>query len=795
MFCSQCGAALPADSRLCPSCGSPAAQQDAVRSDSDLEALAAAGDREAFADLYERHVDRVYDFLRRMVRDPDEAADLAQETFLRAMRALSPKEKKAAFSTWLFTIARNLAIKRLERQRRIATTAEREAEEEEPVLYRRVDPDRFADPQAALEAQELSGLVWQAAGALSPKEYSLLDLHVRQGLDSAEIGHMLGVSKGNAYTMISRLKDSFESAVAALQLLQRGRKECPELSRLLEEHRITFISPQARRLIDRHVAQCPTCQEQRRRLVSPTVIFGSFAAVPVPFGLKPRLAEALMGSWAEAGTEAAAPGLGSRLSPSTAKLRSLPLGWKAVLIGGLLIAAIGGGLGGWVGVGGGFLGIGNGDRGGPTGAVPTTSVPNPNPTPSPTVEPVSTAEPTGLAELAYLDGGDIWVVAADRSGQRRITQQGDIGPDSRATWSPTGERLAYTAAGALWIADVEETSSVRVDDTVDSFSWLGDGEALAYVARGAAYLDRLDDPDNPQIVGTLGADGPLGLTSWSPDGRYLAFGPQVHLDGTDYRAPLLLLDLQSGESRLIAEDGPLTSGWSPDSRLLAYWTRVSFGASDFGGEVVIFDVESGATVSLGSYHSDFPGQWAPDSARYVFDRWLIDVSAHTVSPLFSLDEPALLYWAPDGRRVAAADGWADEIRDLRVTDVDTGRFRTVYTAKGSLIHAAEPGYSVWWHPDGSRLAFTVTEPTSSDPSAVKISLYVADLTTGELQQLVGPARGALSYDPTGSKLAVQDWDQGAIWVAEKDGSRLRQLVDGSFLGWRPSAPGTWARAW
>src|SRR3972149_4365704 len=98
MFCSQCGTALPADSRFCPSCGSPAAQRDAVRSDSDLEALAAAGDREAFAELYERHFNRVYDFLRGMVRDPDEAADLAQETFLRAMRALSAKEKQAAFS-------------------------------------------------------------------------------------------------------------------------------------------------------------------------------------------------------------------------------------------------------------------------------------------------------------------------------------------------------------------------------------------------------------------------------------------------------------------------------------------------------------------------------------------------------------------------------------------------------------------------------------------------------------------------------------------------------------------------
>ena len=108
MFCHICGSELQEGNRFCNNCGTPAAtpapQEPAAappaatpeRSDAELERLAAQGDREAFAELYSRHSQRVYDFLLRLVRDPDEAADLMQETFLRAMRALSTEEKEAA---------------------------------------------------------------------------------------------------------------------------------------------------------------------------------------------------------------------------------------------------------------------------------------------------------------------------------------------------------------------------------------------------------------------------------------------------------------------------------------------------------------------------------------------------------------------------------------------------------------------------------------------------------------------------------------------------------------------------
>lgn len=88
--------------------------------DDELVARFRAGDREAFALLYERYVDRVYDFVARLVRDREAAADLTQETFLKAMQGLRARHVQGSLRAWLFTIARNTVI---DYQRRQRTTA------------------------------------------------------------------------------------------------------------------------------------------------------------------------------------------------------------------------------------------------------------------------------------------------------------------------------------------------------------------------------------------------------------------------------------------------------------------------------------------------------------------------------------------------------------------------------------------------------------------------------------------------------------------------------------------------
>src|SRR6185312_12280349 len=87
--------------------------------DAALVALVLAGDRNAFGQLYDRWFDRVLDLAYRIVWDTDAAADAAQEAFISAWRNLGRLEDHNAFGGWLLRIARNAALDRQRRDRRV----------------------------------------------------------------------------------------------------------------------------------------------------------------------------------------------------------------------------------------------------------------------------------------------------------------------------------------------------------------------------------------------------------------------------------------------------------------------------------------------------------------------------------------------------------------------------------------------------------------------------------------------------------------------------------------------------
>ncbi len=264
--------------------------------EAELVALAREGESRAFAELYRRYFDPVNDFVARMTRDRDEAADIAQDTFLRAMGALGGLRQGASFKSWIFTIARNATLNRLERSSRTRPLSF-EGEDGEPVDLAVVDQDRFAGPAEAAEAASMASLVWEAAAGLDPKQLTLLDLHLRQGLDSAEIAGVLGVTKNNGYVTLNRLKKAVEDAIGAFIMWKDGRRYCDALAAELAEARTDAMSPAVRRLVERHVARCEDCEERKRRLLSPLAVFGAFAAIAPPAGVRAHILEGLMREW------------------------------------------------------------------------------------------------------------------------------------------------------------------------------------------------------------------------------------------------------------------------------------------------------------------------------------------------------------------------------------------------------------------------------------------------------------------------------------------------------------------
>jgi RNA polymerase sigma-70 factor (ECF subfamily) len=175
---------------------------------------AQAGERQAFCTLVESHSDRIYGYLLHMLGDREEAADLAQETFVRAWEALDRFRGGAAFSTWLYRIATNLAIDALRRRKRRGQCQSLD----EPVETNGGEVDRqIADPlrqpDEVLAAAQLQNEVWRAVSELSPKLRAVLLMYDFEQFCYEDIARTLKVPVG---TVKSRLFNARQQVKAKL---------------------------------------------------------------------------------------------------------------------------------------------------------------------------------------------------------------------------------------------------------------------------------------------------------------------------------------------------------------------------------------------------------------------------------------------------------------------------------------------------------------------------------------------------------------------------------------------------
>jgi RNA polymerase sigma factor (sigma-70 family) len=262
------------------------ATQDHEQPDEYLAVQAATGDQAAFAALYERYFDGTYDLALRTVRHPDVAVDVVQSTFTKAWDGIRKGKAGQNLKVWLFTSARKNAIDRMPRSHRpVSGTTPREFIGRPPP-FSQLDASISPRVQAALEDEELVEIVWNSAAVLSPKQYSLLDLHLRRRITADELAKGLGVTKSNVYTMLSRLRGALAESVTYTLLLRRGGAECRELGYLLSQMQETAYTRETRRVLKDHVKNCNQCQASKRQQVSPLDIFAGLVLVPAAPGVK-----------------------------------------------------------------------------------------------------------------------------------------------------------------------------------------------------------------------------------------------------------------------------------------------------------------------------------------------------------------------------------------------------------------------------------------------------------------------------------------------------------------------------
>jgi len=167
---------------------------------------ARGGNQIAFGHLVRRYQRPVYSLCLRMLRSPNEAEDAAQETFLKAYRALESYDEARSFSTWLLAIASHHCIDRLRRRR--VTEVSLDA-----LPPWRWLPGRSVDPEAAAARAEQADNIGQLLASL-PSDYRLvIVLRYWHDLGYAEIAELLGDTESAIKSRLHRARRLLASAM------------------------------------------------------------------------------------------------------------------------------------------------------------------------------------------------------------------------------------------------------------------------------------------------------------------------------------------------------------------------------------------------------------------------------------------------------------------------------------------------------------------------------------------------------------------------------------------------------
>jgi RNA polymerase sigma-70 factor (ECF subfamily) len=187
-----------------------ALEQQLEARDPDVRLMVQArnDDPGAFESLIERYQNRLVGILFHMVGNKDEAEDLCQEVFLRIYRARKGYRPRAKFSTWIFTIANNLALNHLRRKGRSQSLALGDASSSQPVSpIARQLAGREGTPSAQMRQAELSDLVRDAMATLNEDQKMAVLLNKFEDMSYAEIADIMGRSPEAIKSLLARARN------------------------------------------------------------------------------------------------------------------------------------------------------------------------------------------------------------------------------------------------------------------------------------------------------------------------------------------------------------------------------------------------------------------------------------------------------------------------------------------------------------------------------------------------------------------------------------------------------------
>lgn len=198
-------------------------------SDSDVMLVerAVAGDQAAFELLVIKYQRRIQRLIGRMVRDVDLVEDIAQETFIRAYRALHQFRGDAQFYTWLYRIAVNTAKKFLLELKRDLTVSEASFklnDDGDETYSARNEPISDETPESVLAAKEIGNAVNAALESLPDDLKQALTLRELEGMSYEDIAEAMGCPIGTVRSRIFRAREAISAKVKPMLEKQTSKR-------------------------------------------------------------------------------------------------------------------------------------------------------------------------------------------------------------------------------------------------------------------------------------------------------------------------------------------------------------------------------------------------------------------------------------------------------------------------------------------------------------------------------------------------------------------------------------------
>jgi RNA polymerase sigma-70 factor, ECF subfamily len=193
--------------------------------DEDLMVMYQKGEVRAFEVLLSRHRKPVYNFILRFIGDRETAEDLLQEAFMRVIKGAEAYKRQAKFTTWLYTIARNLCVdqtRRRKHRKHASLDAPMDGSDESGTLMDVLPSSEMASDRKSVNKQ-LHATMQRAIGALSDEQREVFLMREIANLPFKEIAEITGVPEN---TVKSRMR-------YALERLQEALSEYEEYARAL----------------------------------------------------------------------------------------------------------------------------------------------------------------------------------------------------------------------------------------------------------------------------------------------------------------------------------------------------------------------------------------------------------------------------------------------------------------------------------------------------------------------------------------------------------------------------------